>query len=89
MALGARAGDVLRLVLRQGLALAAIGAGVGMALAYAAGRWMEALLAGVEPGDLITFAAAAGVAILMTVSGSLLPALRAVRIDPATVLRAE
>jgi ABC-type antimicrobial peptide transport system permease subunit len=89
MALGARAGDVLRLVLRQGLILATIGAGIGMALAYAAGRWMEALLAGVEPGDVMTFTAAAGVAILMTISGSLLPALRAVRIDPATVLRAE
>ncbi|HEX2444674.1 MAG TPA: ABC transporter permease [Vicinamibacterales bacterium] len=89
MALGARAGDVLRLVLRQGLVLAAIGAVVGMTLAYAAGRWMEALLAGVKPGDLITFAAAAGIAVLMTVSGSLIPALRAVRVDPATVLRAE
>ena len=89
MALGARPGDVLRLVLRQGLILAAIGAVVGMTLAYAAGRWMEALLAGVKPGDLITFATAAGVAMLMTLSGSLIPALRAVRVDPATVLRAE
>jgi putative ABC transport system permease protein len=89
MALGARRGDVLRLVIRQGFALAMGGAVVGMGLAYAAGRWMEALLAGVTPGDLVTFGAAAAVALLMTISGTLLPALRAVRVDPATVLRAE
>jgi putative ABC transport system permease protein len=89
MALGARAGDVLSLILRQALLLAAAGAVIGMALAYAAGRWMEALLAGVRPGDALTFAVATGIALLMTVSGSLLPALRAVRVDPANVLRAE
>jgi putative ABC transport system permease protein len=89
MALGARGGNVLSLVLRQTLVLATIGAIAGMGLAYAAGRWMEGLLFGVRPGDLVTFSAAAGVALLMTISGSLLPALRAVRVDPATVLRAE
>jgi predicted permease len=89
MALGARGGNVLSLILRQTLLLAAIGAIAGMALAYGAGRWMEGLLFGVRPGDLVTFSAAAGVALLMTISGSLLPALRAVRVDPATVLRAE
>jgi putative ABC transport system permease protein len=89
MALGARAGDVLRLVLRQVLTLTMIGAVAGMALAYAAGRWMEGLLFGVRPGDLVTFSTAAGIALVMTLSGSLFPALRAVKVDPATVLRAE
>jgi predicted permease len=89
MALGARGRDVLALVLRQALLLAASGAIVGMALAYAAGRWMQGLLFGVQPGDLVTFSTAAGVALLMTITGSLLPALRAVRVDPATVLRSE
>jgi putative ABC transport system permease protein len=89
MALGAQQSDVLALVLRQALLLAASGAIVGMALAYGAGRWMEGLLFGVQPGDLLTFATAAGVALLMTVTGSLVPALRAVRVDPATVLRSE
>jgi hypothetical protein len=89
MALGARAGDVLGLVLRQVLILTLVGAVAGMALAYAAGRWMEGLLFGVRPGDLLTFSTAAGIALLMTISGSLFPSLRAVRVDPAAVLRSE
>jgi putative ABC transport system permease protein len=89
MALGARAGDVLGLVLRQVLILTVVGAVAGMALAYAAGRWMEGLLFGVRPGDLVTFSTAAGIALLMTISGSLFPSLRAVRVDPAAVLRSE
>jgi predicted permease len=89
MALGARAGDVLGLIFRQAALLAAIGTCAGLALAYAAGRWMEGLLFGVRPGDLVTFSTAAIVALLMTLSGSFLPALRAVRVDPATVLRGE
>jgi predicted permease len=89
MALGARGRDVLALVLGQTLLLAVVGAIVGMALAYAAGRWMQGLLFGIQPGDPVTISTAAGVALLMTISGSLLPALRAVRVDPATVLRSE
>jgi predicted permease len=89
MALGARGRDVLALVLGQTLLLAVVGAIVGMALAYAAGRWMQGLLFGIQPGDPVTFSTAAGVALLMTISGSLLPALRAVRVDPAIVLRSE
>ena len=60
-----------------------------LALAYAAGRAMQALLAGVEPGDAPTFAAAAGLCLLMAASGSIAPALRALRVDPITVVRAE
>ena len=50
---------------------------------------MESLLAGVKPGDAITFAAAVGLCLLMSLVGSLLPALRAVRVDPLTVIRSE
>jgi putative ABC transport system permease protein len=89
MALGARPGDVLGLVLRQVLVLTLVGAAAGMAVAYAAGRWMEGLLFGVQPGDLATFSTAATIAVLMTISGSLFPSLRAVRVDPAAVLRSE
>jgi len=89
MALGARSGDILTLVLRQGALLAATGAVLGLLLAYAAGRAMEALLAGVKPGDLVTFLTASALAFLMTLSGSLLPALRAVRVDPTTAIRTE
>ena len=48
------------------------------ALAYAAGRAMQALLAGVKPGDPVTFLTAAALCVLMTLMGSLLPAVRAV-----------
>jgi ABC-type lipoprotein release transport system permease subunit len=50
---------------------------------------MQALLAGVRPGDLATFLAAVGLCFLMTMAGSLMPAVRAVRIDPTVAIRAE
>jgi len=50
---------------------------------------MEALLAGVSPRDPLTFAIAMSVAFIMTLAGSALPALRAVRVDPMTVIRSE
>lgn len=53
----------------------------GVALAYAAGRSMEALLAGVKPADTLTMASAIGLSVLMTVGGSLMPTLRASRVD--------
>jgi len=89
IALGASSSDVLRMVLRQGVALAAAGVALGAILAYAAGREMEALLAGVKPGDAFTFLTAIGLCALMTLVGSLLPAARAVRVDPITVIRSE
>ncbi|MEO5896112.1 MAG: ABC transporter permease [Vicinamibacterales bacterium] len=88
MALGARRGQVLRMILRESAVLATAGGLIGMALAYAGGRAFEALLAGVEPGDVPTFAAAAAVAVVMTLSGSIVPALRAVRVEPTVALRA-
>ena len=87
--LGAPAGGILAMVLRRGLALAAIGVAAGLALAYAAGRLMQTLLFGVSPHDTPTFAAAAGLALAMTILGSLLPALRAVRVDPLAAIRTE
>jgi predicted lysophospholipase L1 biosynthesis ABC-type transport system permease subunit len=89
IALGARSGDILTLVLRQGVLLAAAGVVLGVALAYAAGRALEALLAGVSPRDAPPFLTAVGLALVMTIAGSLLPALRAVRVDPLTAIRAE
>ncbi len=89
MALGARAGKILGMVLRQGALLAAAGAIPGAALAYLAGRAMASLLAGLDPGDAATFLAAVGLCLLMTLFGSLWPALRAVRVDPIRVIRKE
>jgi putative ABC transport system permease protein len=89
MALGARQGAIVGMVMRQALVLALGGIIPGIALAYAAGRGMEALLAGVKPGDAASFLAAALLCLLMTLAGSLLPVLRAVRVPPSTVFRGE
>src|ERR1035438_3936887 len=89
IALGARAGDIVYLTVSEGLKLAVMGTLVGGALAYGAGRLLESLLAGVKPWDPGTFAAAAVLSAAMTVAGSLAPAIRAVRVDPATAMRAE
>ena len=61
----------------------------GIALAFATGRVLESLLAGVQPGDPVTFAAAAVLSLAMAGAGSLLPAIRALRVDPTTAMRAE
>lgn len=89
IALGAQSSEILKMVLRDGVILAAIGIVVGAALAFAAGKTMEALLAGVKPADPITFLIAIALALVMTIAGSLLPARRAVRVDPTTALRME
>jgi len=89
MALGAASGDILRMVMRQGVWVALAGVVPGLALAYVAARLMQALLAGIQPGDLPTFLSAAGLCLVMTLVGSFLPALRAVRIDPMTAIRTE
>jgi putative ABC transport system permease protein len=89
MAVGATPASILGMVLREGLRLAALGAVVGLAAAWAAGRWLETLLVGVSPTDLPTLAAALGLVLVMTLAGSLVPAWRASRLDPARVMRAE
>jgi predicted permease len=89
MALGAQSGDILRMVMRRSVLLALAGVIPGMALAYVAGRSMEALLAGVRPADAVTMFAAVGLSALMTVVGSVMPALRALRVNPITAIRAE
>ena len=89
MALGAQRGDILAMVLWRGARLAALGIAGGAVLAFVAGRSLQALLAGVSPGDPITFAAAVALVLAMTLAGSLLPALRATRLDPVIAMRVE
>jgi predicted permease len=89
IALGARPGEIVKMIVRQGALLAGAGVLPGVVLAYAAGRAMEGLLAGVQPADAATFASAIGLCVLMTVFGSFVPALRAVRIDPIQAIRSE
>ncbi len=77
------------MVLSRGALLAAAGVIPGIAIAYAAGRMMEALLAGIQPGDSATFLTAVALAVVMTMAGCLLPTLRALRVDPITAIRSE
>ncbi|PYV21695.1 MAG: hypothetical protein DMG27_20100, partial [Acidobacteria bacterium] len=89
MALGARAGDVLRLVLRQGLLTVAAGVAVGTGGAFVLTRAIQSLLFGVGANDPVTFA---GVALLLTLVALLatyVPARRASRLDPMAALRHE
>lgn len=89
MAFGARRQDILEMIVGKGMLLALGGGAIGLLVGYGAARAMEALLAGVDPADALTYAVAAGVILLMTLVGSLLPALRASRVDPVQTIRTE
>ena len=77
------------MVMGRSAVLAALGVTIGGALAYVAGRSLQTLLFGVSPGDVSVYSAAIAMALLMTLAGSLLPAWRAVRVNPITATRAE
>jgi putative ABC transport system permease protein len=89
LALGAQRRDILSMVLRQGLTLAAAGAGVGLAGAFLVSHLMAGLLYGVSPYDLSTFAGVTAVLTAVAIAASYVPALRAMRLDPITTLRSE
>ena len=89
MALGADRTSVLGLVLRQGLTLAAIGIGIGLAAGAAGSRLIQSLLFGVKPMDPLTFAGAGLLFIVVTLAASYVPARRAANVDPIKALRAE
>jgi ABC-type antimicrobial peptide transport system permease subunit len=69
--------------------LAAIGIVAGVVAAYFAARGMDTLLAGIRPGDPLTFTLASLLCLLTVLAGSLRPALRAARVNPMTALRSE
>jgi putative ABC transport system permease protein len=87
IALGARPGNILGMVLREGLSLAGIGLAAGLACGYFAGRMIETLLVGVNPTDAVALIAAVGSVGLATLTGIMIPAIRAVRVDPMTSIR--
>jgi predicted permease len=89
LALGAQRGDVLKMVLRRGLRLAAAGAGLGVAGALIVSHLMVGLLFGVSPTDLPTFAGVTLVLTAVALAASYIPALRAMRLDPNTALHSE
>jgi putative ABC transport system permease protein len=88
IALGASATRVMRLVAGEGLVLATIGVVLGLGAALLLGRSMGTMLYGVSATDPVTFAAIAAVAALTAITASLVPAMRALRIDPSRSLAA-
>jgi putative ABC transport system permease protein len=89
IALGAGRGDVLLLILRQGVTLIAIGIAIGFVAAIGLTRFLSALLFGVEPIDLPTFALSAALLLVVGACASYFPARRATHIEPIEALRYE
>jgi ABC-type lipoprotein release transport system permease subunit len=89
MALGARQGEVVTLMLWQGLRPAAAGMALGLVIAYAASRAIQGLLYGVQPHDPLTFAGVSAVLLIVVLIACAIPARRASSVPPAEALRGE
>ena len=89
VALGAQVGDLIRLVVVEGMTLGVIGVAIGGAIALASGRWIAPLLFGESPRDPAVFVLVTGVLLLVTMVASLIPARRASRVDPNRALRSD
>jgi macrolide transport system ATP-binding/permease protein len=89
MAIGATPGDILKMVLRQGLGIIAIGLLVGLAAAFAGTRLLADLFYGVKPSDPVTFAAVATLLLAVALLACWIPARRATRVSPTVALRFE
>jgi putative ABC transport system permease protein len=89
LALGATPRQLIRLVVEDGFQLTIAGIGIGTVLAYPLARALGALIFGVQMADLLTFAAACAVLVIVAMSAALVPAARAAKLDPLVALRAE
>jgi putative ABC transport system permease protein len=89
LALGAAPGDLLRMVLRHGLTLTAIGLAVGLALSLAVSGLLRSLLPGIAPRDPLTFAVVPLILVGIAAVAALIPARRAGAVDPVVALRNE
>ena len=86
-ALGATPSDLIRLVLGQGLLLTLVASAIGLVAAVALTRFMASMLFNVAPRDPITFALVAGLLATVAIAATLIPARRAMRVNPITALR--
>ena len=89
MALGARAGNILSLILREGIVLALLGGAIGVVAALLLAQLMTKLLFGIAPRDITSFAAAAFALFVVAFLACYLPARRATKVDPLVALRYE
>jgi putative ABC transport system permease protein len=89
MALGARTGNVLSLIMKNGLVLVLSGIVIGAGSAFMLTRFMATLLFGIEPHDSVTFVIVPAVFFVIAIVAALIPALRATRVDPLVALRYE
>ncbi len=89
LALGAQPSNLLRMVLAEGLRLVIAGLTLGLAVSLVVTQFLETMLFGVQPRDATTFAGVVVVLSAAAMLGCLVPALRAMRVDPMVALRAE
>jgi putative ABC transport system permease protein len=89
MALGARRSDVLKLIVRNGLAITLLGMVIGLVGAFAVTRLISTLLFGVTPTDKVTFITVSVILIVVALLACYLPARRATKVDPLVALRYE
>jgi putative ABC transport system permease protein len=89
LALGAKRGEIMRMILRQGLALAVAGAALGLVGAVIVSHLMAGLLYGVSPSDPLTFVGVTLVLLAVALAACYIPAIRAMRLDPLVALRYE
>jgi ABC-type antimicrobial peptide transport system permease subunit len=89
VALGARSGPLIRMVLREALVLVAVGMAIGLPASWAVGQQVSAVLFGVRPVDAATYAGTAAVLVFSGVAAAWIPARRAASCDPARVLKVD
>jgi predicted permease len=89
VALGAQMGDLVRLVVTEGMKLGAVGVAIGAAIALVSGKWIAPLLFNESPRDPLIFGTVTMVLLLVTLVASLIPARRAARVDPNRALRSD
>jgi putative ABC transport system permease protein len=89
VALGAASGEILWLILRQGLSMGVSSVALGIAGAMAIRRFLASFLFQVSSADAVTLGACSAILLTVVAAASLIPAMRATRIDPVQALRAE